>query len=254
MLHRLRRAAGGALRDVLDAVFPAACRLCGAGLPPAGGSLPRAARPYAALWDGTLQRTFAGFGVPLHVLCPACAAGIERARSGFVPGAGARIASAACFAPGPAAFAVVHAFKYAGGRELAPWLGALAAGALRRQLGAPWADATLVPVPLAAPREAERGYNQSALLAHAVAHRLGMPIDATRLARVRATRPQAQLDDAARRANVDGAFATRGRRRAGRILLVDDVLTSGATARAALAALGHPEAAVLCIVRARDAG
>ena len=89
----------------------------------------------------------------------------------------------------------------------------------------------VMPVPLHPSRLRVREFNQSLLLADRVARRLGLPLSFDSLARVRPTRPQTELDRAGRVRNVRRAFAVRdpdgleGRR----ILLVDDVLTTGAT-------------------------
>ena len=87
----------------------------------------------------------------------------------------------------------------------------------------------LMPVPLHVDRLRWRGFNQAQLLTRFVRHRV--PVDAFALQRVRPTRPQVQLNETERRRNVAGAFQVarpehvRGRR----ILLIDDVLTTGAT-------------------------
>ena len=96
------------------------------------------------------------------------------------------------------------------------------------------------PVPLHWRRRLERGYDQAALVAAGVARRSGLPYRAT-LVRVRATPPQAARSARDRRANVTGAFRCRprvaSRVRGARILLVDDVATTGATLDAASRAL-----------------
>jgi ComF family protein len=97
----------------------------------------------------------------------------------------------------------------------------------------------LVPVPLHPARLAERGFNQSGLLARRVARRLGAPLWPSALTRTRDTPPQATLTRDARRANVRDAFVAREPEHvAGRaVLLVDDVSTSGATLDACSRAL-----------------
>jgi ComF family protein len=129
------------------------------------------------------------------------------------------------------------AFKYHGQVELA---GALADRLLQGLQTADAEDVDLVvPVPLAPARLAERGYNQAWELARRVARRLGLAADAQTLERPLARMPQADLGRAERRRNLQGAFrVARPQRVAGRcIALVDDVLTTGATAAEATQAL-----------------
>jgi ComF family protein len=85
-----------------------------------------------------------------------------------------------------------------------------------------------VPIPLGPARERVRGYNQSAKLATALALRTGLRVDLGLLARIRETRSQTTLTPDQRSANLRGAFARRGRLPE-RIVLVDDVFTTGAT-------------------------
>ncbi len=97
----------------------------------------------------------------------------------------------------------------------------------------------LVPVPLVGPRQRSRGYNQSQVLARELSRLSGLPLLNGLLVRRKAAPPQARAaDEAARRANVAGAFAVRRREDAGGLLiLVDDVMTSGATLDACALAL-----------------
>jgi ComF family protein len=87
----------------------------------------------------------------------------------------------------------------------------------------------VVPVPLAPARERERGFNQARLIAEHLARVLGTPLRAGWLARARRTAPQTDLTAAERRANVQGAFVAAGAVAGRHVLLVDDVLTTGAT-------------------------
>jgi ComF family protein len=147
---------------------------------------------------------------------------------------------------GPIAAAITR-FKYGPTPDLARPLGELLAHeASRLSIDV---DA-VVPVPLHFSRLYERGFNQAALLAAPVARRLGVPHLARALERTRPTEKQADLDRSARLRNVASAFAPRTRVPA-RILLVDDVRTTGATQDAcakALRAAGCTE--VRCLVLA----
>jgi ComF family protein len=128
--------------------------------------------------------------------------------------------------------------KFRGRRRLASLLGREAA---RRWVlsGDLWGAAALVPVPLSRKRRRERGYNQAALIARAVSRESGIPIRARILKKIRERPPQAGLSREARRKNVAGVYraslppSLRGET----LLLVDDVLTTGATADSASRAL-----------------
>jgi ComF family protein len=141
---------------------------------------------------------------------------------------------------------LVHALKYDDRPQLARELSLALARALG---GGPAAGPgvglkrhdLIVEVPLHRARHRERGYNQAAVLAECLASRIGVPRLAGALERVRPTPPQARLGPAARRANLADAFRVRHPERlAGRnVLIVDDVLTTGATLEACFDALGR---------------
>jgi ComF family protein len=143
-----------------------------------------------------------------------------------------RIASSAIFTQ--PLRAAIHELKYSNGRSLARPLGARMAAGWRQ---GHFAADVLIPVPLHAARLAERGYNQSALLARILSAEIGLPSDEAALVRARATQQQALLKAVERRENVRDAFACRGGVAGKRVALVDDVCTTGSTLEACAAAL-----------------
>src|SRR5262245_28942945 len=125
---------------------------------------------------------------------------------------------------------LVHAFKYGDRLDLAPTMGGWMAHAGAELLGE--ADA-IVPVPMPLRRQRMRRFNQSALLAEVIARQAGVSVTHLALKRVKATPQQVGLSQSARAVNVQGAFRVPDGGKAEvagrRLLLVDDVLTSGAT-------------------------
>jgi ComF family protein len=151
------------------------------------------------------------------------------------PGAPPQSVAFAPFRYGWPIDALVRGFKYHGRLAHGRVLGTLLAdAALESPVAMPH---LLVPVPLHPSRERERGYNQAWELARVVARRLGLPADPTLCVRTRATPPQATLDAAARRANLAGAFEVARAPGVAHVAIVDDVLTTGATAAALAGAL-----------------
>jgi ComF family protein len=143
---------------------------------------------------------------------------------------------------------LIHLLKYGGMRPLARPLGAM----LARALPLDERIDEIVPMPLHWRRRWQRGFNQAELLAREIGRRTGLPVTTPVRRRV-ATRAQAGLTNAQRRANVVGAFAARKSRVAGkRVLLVDDVMTTGATAAScarALKAAGADRVILLTLAR-----
>jgi ComF family protein len=199
---------------------------------------------------------------PPPPLCPRC--GFPRLRTGRLPGstcqecqewpAALRAARSACLLRAPAD-ALVHQLKYRAWHGLAPVMaGAMAAVTLPRDVGA---EARLVvPVPTTSARLRQRGYNQAELLARALATRSGRTTLGA-LRRGSGASSQTALQPAARLANVAGAFMVvdgiEGAIDGEHLLLVDDVLTTGATVTAcsqALVAAGARCVSVLTFARA----
>lgn len=180
--------------------------------------------------------------------CAACASTVERG-----PDDDPR--AVAAFVYGGAVSVAVTRMKYEARPDLARPLGDLLWRTLAPRTPA-LRGALVVPVPLHPARLAERGFNQSALLARRLARHLGAELAPVALARSRDTPRQATLDRDARLANVRDAFTVRQPRRVrGRtVLLVDDVRTTGATLAACAAALlgaGAAEVATAVVARAR---
>lgn len=145
----------------------------------------------------------------------------------------------------------IHELKYNHGRALAVPLG--------RYMAAVWRERGLaadmiMPVPLHRGRQAERGYNQAALLARVLAAEIGVPIEERLLTRQRATAHQVGLGLADRKRNVADAFACQGDLAGRRVMLIDDVATTGATLEACAAVLRSADAgsvAAFTLARAR---
>jgi ComF family protein len=151
---------------------------------------------------------------------------------------------------------LVHALKYQDRTDLAPAMGRWMARAGQELLEQ--AEA-LVPVPLHWRRSWSRRYNQSGALARVIARQSGIPVAGSALRRVRPTQQQIGLSRSERETNVQGAFQVAADRKADiqgrRIILIDDVLTSGATADACARALLRAKAAevdVLVFARVVD--
>jgi len=175
--------------------------------------------------------------------CAACDARLPR-RAVFCAPCAAEVTHAAATFPEGVAFGLfdgalaraLRRFKYEGRPDLAAPLGNLAA---RAALRARVTGDLVVPVPLHPCRLAERGYNQAALLAAEVATALALPLAARALDRVRHTPQQARLSRAERAGNVAAAFTAPSPRRiqGRRVILVDDVATTGSTLGACREAL-----------------
>lgn len=233
----------------LNALLPPRCLACGA-------LVERTASLCADCWAGIAfiaPPHCACCGLPFDydlgadALCGACAAEhppFERARAVMRYDAASR--------------GLLLAFKHGDRTDGAPAYGAWLTRAGTDLLST--AD-LIAPVPLHRWRLFTRRYNQAALLAHAVGREAGVPVVSDLLVRRRFTPSQGRLSAAARRRNVAGAFALnpgRAPRLTGRrVLLIDDVMTTGATAAACARALRRGGAAavdVLVVARAVRAG
>ena len=153
--------------------------------------------------------------------------------------------------------ALVHALKYGDRIDLAPIMGRWMARAGHELLKD--ADA-IIPVPLHWRRLWARRFNQSALLSQAISRESGVPVADVALKRIKATAQQVGLTQSERAQNVQGAFRVPPEHKAEvagrRVVLVDDVLTSGATSDACARALlraGASNVDLLVFARVVDA-
>ena len=218
MVARIWRTAHAARQALLDLLFPPRCVVC---------------RGVDAAW-----------------FCPACRAQVEKILPPLCDRCGRPLHRPECpycrklplTIDGIRAIAffegnlrrAIHAFKYEQRPELAGVLGQM----LSDYLAAHSLPVDVVTaVPLHAERERARGFNQALLLARALGARQNLPVWDRALTRVRATRSQVELDAAERHANVQDAFAAETRVAGMRVLLIDDVCTTGATMDACTAAL-----------------
>jgi len=163
-------------------------------------------------------------------------------------------AARAAFAYEGACRDLIHAFKYRNKTHLRRPLALLTIARLSDFITSRRSD-LILPVPLHRKKLSSRGFNQAVLLGEILSQRLEIPLDRRNLRRIRWTEPQVNLTAHERRTNVKGAFGIHesalvsGRR----VLLVDDVLTTGSTAEECarvLKAGGAADVTVITVARA----
>ncbi len=220
---------------LLDLLYPPCCAACGEGLSSS------AEEPFCVICAQAVDPVPSGCrscGLPgPDALCGAC---LSNPPSFTACHAGGLFG-------GPLADAI-HALKYRDRPALARPLGAWLAG----QVSLPQSSA-IVPVPLGRKRRLARGYDQAALLARALAKAKDLPVLPLALARTRETKPQVGRTRADRLRNVRGAFRAMPTVRGRDVVLLDDVVTTGATADACAEALvlaGARSVRVLALARA----
>jgi ComF family protein len=229
VLLDVRRALGSVAERALDLALPAACAGCGQ----EGAALCHECRTALDI------RLAADPGVPIGLPAEIPAPLLQLEWCAPFTGVTRR---------------ALHALKYDGERRLAPLLGAAVA---RRWSRAGAAGDALVPVPASPDRVRDRGYDQAALIAAEAGRRLGIAVIPA-LERARATTAQFDLDRAARATNLVDAFRMRDASLAGAmrdrwVVLVDDVVTTGATlAACAQTLLDAGAAAVSAVAVARE--
>lgn len=230
---------------VLDVCYPRPCEGCGGDAGAGGGHL---------CWDCLAKAVYI-----VDPMCARCGDPVDgvvehafecgwcrRTRPAFVA------ARSVVRFRGPLRHAL-HRFKYNHATHLSSDFGGLLAGCVSAHFAAQRFDAVTY-VPLHPSKARERSYNQSRLLAEALGRRLGLPVGRQVLERVRFTQTQTRLSAEERKRNVHGAFRARlpdwidGRR----WLLVDDVMTTGATVDECARVLnGHGAVSVFVVTVAR---
>lgn len=181
------------------------------------------------------------------VFCSACGPPVAAASREL---AGVPLVVAGTYAP-PLSRAVGR-LKFDRHSELAPALASLLVARVRL-LGIRSSD-VWAPVPLHPRRLVERGFNQAALLARALCSRAGGRFEPRMLERIRETEQQARLSREERVANMHGAFRVPRPHPGRRVLLVDDVVTTGRTAAACLESLRGAGSEVLAVIAVAQAG
>ena len=202
--------------QALDLLFPPMCGVCG------GGGSFLCDRCRRRLTSAAPPRCSRCWAISHRAVCAECARSpLDGARAPFVFDGAART--------------LVHQLKYESLHALAePMAELLASFLLDQRLPVD----VVAPVPLHFRRRLRRGFNQSELLARGISLRLGLELEVGSLRRRRNTPPQLQADDRTRREqNVRGAFRCDAGLQGRRVLLVDDVLTTGATLRECAATL-----------------
>jgi len=229
---------------IADLVYPPACLLCAA--LPADGAAP---------FCGGCGRAMVRLSAPVCRVCGAplrgahdlvaCCRRCERQRPAFDQ------------ARAPLAFAgpvrdAVHAFKYQGRRRIGRWLAVEMARVAARE---DWSRGRplVVPVPMHRLKARLRGADSAGSLAGELAATLGLPYRPGLLRKTRWTGSQTRLDPRRRVRNVEGAFRAAEPLAGASVLLVDDVLTTGATAHACARALRAAGAAAVRVLTAASA-
>ena len=235
------------LAPVVDVIFPPRCPLCGEGL---------------AAQTGLCAQCWSELAIPGDPACASCRRPLDNALAeGTIcppclanPPRHAGIAAATLY--NDASRKLVLALKHGGRIALAPMLARLMAAQLPDMVGPDW---IAVPVPLHRWRLWSRGFNQSVLLANELAALRGVRVGVDALVRRKRTPMLGGLGRTARARAVSGAFAIgkgwEPQIKGAKVLLVDDVLTTGATTDACLSVLrraGAERVMITCFARVLD--
>ena len=208
--------------SIFSFIFPPSCLACTAPLPPG-------TRDLCSVCLGKLSHAQEGDAI-FRRTCQALSVG------GFIDGL---VAPYYFEKEGPLQ-QVIHLLKYGGMTVAGNFLGAAIGSELRTRIH-DFRSVVIVPVPLHRVKLRERGFNQSEIIARGIARQTGARLAASIVSRVIHTRSQTTLDSIQRARNVEGVFKIRKRNigvlQGETVLLVDDVITTGATIRSCAMAL-----------------
>lgn len=266
-----------ALQAIADFLIDEACHACRRHVEATHG-LPRPRAAASVALDEPLSIGFDRFGIHTRPLCRACChmlvasveptiigttspdASVALTSGGSIPAttttttvAGTPLLVWPAFETDDRVLSVIHALKFSRRERLASWLaGSLVAGLPSRALPDRRDDVVLVPIPMDRAALRRRGFNQAERLASAWGKAIGIRVEIRAVVKTRATAPQSSLGRDERVHNVVGAIdagerdAVAGKR----VILVDDLVTTGATAAACAVALrgaGARDVRVVCI-------
>lgn len=233
-------------RAVLDFLFPPLCHVCRTFIPAAGP---------LHICSACRERLLP-IASPLCVVCgmPYVGAGEDHTCGTCVTSHHHYDAARAALEYEGVSRDLIHAFKYRSKTHLSRPLALLTIERLTGFVSS-WSPDLIIPVPLHRKRLRSRGFNQAVLLGAIFSSHWKIPLDRHNLRRIRWTEPQVNLPAHDRRSNVKGAFCIQdaARVQGRRVLLVDDVLTTGSTVEecaAMLKGVGSAEVIVITVARA----
>lgn len=231
------------LRGLLDFVFPPICPGC---------------ESFIETESEICNRCLSQIDQPASPICLTCLHALDTDRN-CSPTCKEQFALYYLGDYGPPLKSIIIQLKFSGVTAPAPTLAGLCADRFGDAITALKADC-LVPIPLHSGRRNRRGYNQAAILAASFGKRTGLPLRLDLLWRLKRRQPQSLLRLEDRASNIDGVFAVAEAKvedGARRVILVDDVVTSGATvteARRVLGKAGYSVPAVVAIAHAGFSG
>lgn len=263
-----RHAIGLAFESLTDFFIPDGCLVCGAtgDVPSDWARVPEveallgAVRPVPGIRNRPLCASCAGALVVaervgtlrVDFTTTACGEVGGPSSEGATRAPGPTLAVVSPFMTSDAILTLVHHLKFRGGKELAAPMADAMARAFHRT-GAARQAGFLCPVPMRSADRRRRGFNQAEILAEGLGRRLRLPVKPAVLEKVRRTARQSVTTQESRADNVRGAFRATAGLRGQHVWLVDDLVTTGATASAcaeAFLAAGAGRVGVLCFARA----